>query len=85
MPYDEALGELYLRAGQPYLAEQELTKAIDIVEGDTASLKSDPDRLLWHRENARAYRDLLEIYSRVDHDPAKSFAFEEWYLSLIHI
>jgi CHAT domain-containing protein/cytochrome c-type biogenesis protein CcmH/NrfG len=79
VPYDEALGELYLRAGQPYLAEQELTKAIDIVEGDTASLKSDPDRLLWHRENARAYRDLLEIYSRVDHDPAKSFAFEEWY------
>ncbi len=79
VPYEEALGELYLRAGEPYLAKQELTKAIDILEGDTASFKSDRDRLLWHRENAKAYRDLLEIYSHVDRDPAKSFAFEEWY------
>jgi CHAT domain-containing protein/cytochrome c-type biogenesis protein CcmH/NrfG len=79
VPYDEALGELYIRSGLRKPAEQALTKAIAILEGDTASLKSDREKLLWHRENARAYRDLLEIYCRIDRDAARSFAFEEWY------
>lgn len=79
LPYREALGELYLRKNMPQAAEQELTKAIDILEGDTDSLGSDPERLLWHENAGRPYRDLLEIYSRIEHDAAKSFAFQEWY------
>ena len=79
LPYREALGELYLRKNMPQAAEQELTKAIGILEGDADSLRSDPERLLWHENAGRPYRDLLEIYSRIDRDASKSFAFQEWY------
>ncbi len=79
LSFYETLGQLHLRSGQPALAEQDLLRAVRLVESSGLSLASDDDRLVWHRYNSGAYRTLLEIYSRVQRDNQKSFAFEEWY------
>lgn len=79
LAYYEALGELHLRSSQSGLAEQDLEKAISLVESSELSFVSDEDRLVWHRYNSSAYRILLEIYSRVMHEDTRSFEFQEWY------
>ena len=79
LSFYETLGQLHLRSGQPALAEQDLLRAVRLVESSGLSFASEDDRLVWHRYNSGAWRTLLEIYSRVQHDGPKSFAFEEWY------
>jgi CHAT domain-containing protein/tetratricopeptide (TPR) repeat protein len=79
MLYYLSLGELHLHKGDAKTAEKELWAAVAVSETGNASLVPETDRLIWHRETGRAYRDLLELYCTVDRDDAKAFEFLEWY------
>lgn len=79
MRYYEACGAVDLRAGRLPRAQEELLKAISLMEKAKQSLFSESDLLTWQYDTSQAYRTLLELYTL---DPAaemRSMAFLEWY------
>jgi CHAT domain-containing protein len=79
IPYLAAAGELHLRNGDPRLAEQELLKAIHLIEQDKSSLQSDTDLLTWHRDASQAYRSLMRLYFDEYRQDERAFSLLEWY------
>ncbi len=79
MLYHLSLGKLGLHEGNLSAAEEELATAILVSEQGSGSLDQESDRLTWNRNSARAYRLLLELYSRSARDDFRSLAFLEWY------
>jgi CHAT domain-containing protein len=79
IPYLAAAGELHLRDGNPRLAEEELLKAIHLVEQDKSSLLSETDLLTWHRDTSQAYRSLLRLYLDDYRQDERAFSLLEWY------
>ena len=79
IPYYAAAGELHLRRGNPRLAEQELLKAIHLIEQDKSSLLSDTDLLNWQRDSSQAYRSLMRLYLDEYRQDERAFSLLEWY------
>lgn len=73
------LGEIQTHQGNIDAAERDLCAAIAIAEWGLASLHTDSDRLAWERQTGEAYRALVKIKLKNQHDPAGALALWEWY------
>jgi hypothetical protein len=75
----QTLADVYLQQARYDDADQAFRSAIAMSERGLGSLRSDDDRLAWHRDVSKTYRRLVWEELVHDEQPTEALELWEWY------